>query len=364
MKTITTSYSSLCVVLLFCVYLRCCNGYALDCPLVPVHTPANVTDLHPNNIKVVMALGDSITAAFGVHGASGGLVEARGQSWSIGMDPGAITAANFIKYFNPNVTGGSVGSHLTELCYGPLCPPFQYKPKEDLLNSAQSGAMISDLVTHEVDYLVRQVKDHKGINIKQDWKLLTILIGANDLCAACTFAEHFLDPDEFEKHLTNTLNNVRKELPRTLVQIAEMFNLSQVYDLSLKSSVCKDIHRAVFIECDCVFAPGASKTRQEIDEYAQLYNERSRKVAAYFQSLNDPQFTVVTQPFGRDTSLATFPIDALSTLDCFHPSLSTHQAMAINLWNNMLTPSSKKLTKIDLNATPMCPTANSRIYVN
>lgn len=350
------------VLLFICLASRCYGQ--LNCPTLPLHTPTNISDLSPNNIKVIMTLGDSITAAFGVHGAGAGLQEARGQSWSIGFDAGAITMGNMLKYFSPNLVGGSLKSHLVELCYGPICPPFQYHPNEDVFNSAQSGAMVGDLVTHELDYLVKRVKENKQVNMKEDWKLLTLLIGANDLCASCTLAKGFLNPDDFEKHLMKVLTNVRSELPRTLVQIVEMFNLSQVYNLSMKSNVCKDIHRVGFIECECIFRPDGAKLRAEVDEHVQLYNARSRKVATHFQSLNDPQFTVITQPFARDTALATFPIEAISTLDCFHPSLTTHQAMAISLWNNMITPSAKKSTKLDLNEKPICPTPATRIYVD
>lgn len=350
------------VFVLLCTTTCYCQ---LNCPPLPAHTPVNISDLRPNDIKVIMTLGDSITAAFGVHGAEGGLGEIRGVSFSIGADPNATTLANFIKHYSPDLIGGSVKEHIVELCYGKLCPPFQYKPAYDVLNSAQSGAMVEDLVNHELDYLIKQVKEHPSINLKEDWKILTLLIGANDLCASCTlFGRAFLEPSEYEKHLMNALTKVRAHLPRTLVQIGEMFNLSQVYNLSLKSNVCKDIHRAAFIECDCVFKPDGAKARENIDIHTQQFNERSRKVASYFQSLNDPEFTVITQPYGRDTSIATFPINSLSTLDCFHPSLSTHQAMAVNLWNSMFLPAAKKPTVMDLDAVPVCPTPEMRIYTN
>jgi phospholipase B1 len=311
-----------------------------------------------------MSLGDSITAAFGVHGLEGGLEEIRGNSFSIGANPNVTTLPNLLKYFNPDLIGASVGSHLVEFCYGPLCPPFQYHDKIDVFNGAQSGAMVENLPTHEFDYLHKQVTENKKINMAEDWKLLTLLIGANDLCASCTFAKPFLDPAEYEKHLMTTLTKVHEKFPRTFVQIVEMFNISQVYNLSLKSNACKDIHRAAFIECDCLFQPLGAKSRAEMDRYAQDFNARSRKVAAHFQGLNDPQFTVVTQPFGRDTSVASFPIEALSTLDCFHPSALAHEAMAINLWNSMLTPAAKKSTVTQLDAVPMCPTADTLIYAN
>jgi len=69
----------------------------------------------PQDIKVVMAMGDSITAGFGILGLDGGLDEYRGLSGPIGGDTDAVTIPNFIKYYNPTVIGASVGQHLFEL---------------------------------------------------------------------------------------------------------------------------------------------------------------------------------------------------------------------------------------------------------
>ena len=84
-----------------------------------------------------------------------------------------------------------------QLCYGVLCPPLQYYPEKDVFNAAQSGAMLPDLVTHEFAYLVEQLKkasqssklqpnnisvQHPEVDFENDWKLMTILAGFNDLC--------------------------------------------------------------------------------------------------------------------------------------------------------------------------------------
>jgi len=72
-----------------------------------------------------MALGDSITAGFGAKGQDikipidiHNLYENRGISFAIGGDPDAITIANFIKYYSPELIGSSIGDHLVEVCYG------------------------------------------------------------------------------------------------------------------------------------------------------------------------------------------------------------------------------------------------------
>jgi phospholipase B1 len=46
--------------------------------------------------------------------------EYRGLSYSIGGNVNASTVPNYIKHFQPNVTGYSIGKHLGEYCNGKL----------------------------------------------------------------------------------------------------------------------------------------------------------------------------------------------------------------------------------------------------
>eukprot|EP01113_Clastostelium_recurvatum_P050823 TRINITY_DN971_c0_g1_i1.p1 TRINITY_DN971_c0_g1~~TRINITY_DN971_c0_g1_i1.p1 ORF type:complete len:368 (-),score=69.39 TRINITY_DN971_c0_g1_i1:122-1225(-) len=366
-----TKVSAIAILLLYVCSTSARTFHALPsydvsaCPPLPPHTPSSINDLRPNDIKVVMSLGDSITAAFGLEGEAGALNEYRGQSWDIGADNNATTLYNYFKQFNPNLQGGSVGSHIVELCYGALCPPYQYHPAQDVLNGAQSGATITDLVTHEFDYLLGQLKSNAKIDMKNDWKVLTILIGANDLCLSCE--DKNIDADEFERNMRATLENVRTNIPRTFVNLVEMFNISQVYTLSLTNSKCKFVHRTLPVECDCAFTPGAKGDQQRVfmDTLAQQYNARIRSIVSDYASKNYTEFAVVDQPMGRDTKISTFPIDFLSTLDCFHPSKVAHGMMATALWNSMLTPASKKATAISpVGVAPLCPTEDTKLYVN
>ncbi len=69
----------------------------------------------------------------------------------------------------------------------------------------------------------------------------------------------------------------------------------------------------------------------------------------------------VVQPFLQGTKI---PDESyVSTLDCFHPSLKTHQLLGIGLWNSMLTPIAQKLVGWQGQPlTPICPTADTLIY--
>lgn len=103
-----------------------------SCPALPARTTAakDVTDLRIDDIKVVAALGDSIMAGFGMMGVDyegtgllnlSTLLEFRGNSYGIGGDTGAITLANFVKRYNPNVQGASVLSHIASFCNADSC---------------------------------------------------------------------------------------------------------------------------------------------------------------------------------------------------------------------------------------------------
>jgi phospholipase B1 len=137
------------------------------------------------DIKVIAALGDSITAAFAADGLEGGPLEYRGQSWSIGGDPNATTLANFFKNYSPEVQGASVGVHTPEVCLGvEFCPDGQYWPTMDNLNSAQSGAWIQNW-PRMFDFLMKQMQSNPKIDYQKDWKVLTVFIGANVRLSSC-----------------------------------------------------------------------------------------------------------------------------------------------------------------------------------
>jgi hypothetical protein len=75
----------------------------------------------------------------------------------------------------------------------------QYRPEEDVLNGAQSGATVQNLITHELDYLLKVMKANPNISMQEEWKLLTLFIGGNDLCESCR--GYLNDPGTFSSPL-------------------------------------------------------------------------------------------------------------------------------------------------------------------
>lgn len=333
-------------------------SYDLNCTALPAHTATTISDLRPNDIKVVMALGDSITTGFGVRAAAN---ESFGVSFSMGGDPNATTLATYLLQFNANLIGASTGTYPAAVCYGTGCPANQYQATQNG-NAAKAGAMSSDMASSQVTYLIRQLNSNPKIDVQNDWKVLTIMVGSDDLCASCTYGLDYLSADDYQNSLFATLERIRLALPRTFVNLVGGFNVSQAYDLASKTSRCNNITRPWFIQCDCLFQPENGAIRETIDASITQFNARAQNVATYYQRKAYDNFAVVFQPFATNTHISDLPSKFLSYLDCFHPSTTGQQAMAVALWNNMLTPSALKKTSMSLTDTPICPTSSTLLY--
>ncbi|CAE6356179.1 unnamed protein product [Rhizoctonia solani] len=306
-----------------------------QCPSVAPRTtpPTSVHDLRPDDFSVAMAVGDSITAGAFSEGINRqnlllNFVEFRGLSYAGGGDAGAITVPNLLKHYNKTLVGGSKGVNLgIELCFGPLCPVGSagWNQPVDQLNAAQSGALASNLL-HEVrDYLVPQVKA-AGITANQ-FKYLSFQIGSNDLCQLCLAADALFGPgtqSDFEANIRETLEYVRKNIPNTLVNLFGVFQVSQIYGLTLNEPYCQQ------------FIPNVTHYNLECT-------------------------AVIWQP--PAVPLDKYPIESLSSLDCFHPSTATHQRIAAGLWNRLTLDETARAASFDWETTPKfrCLQADDRI---
>lgn len=344
------------------------------CPALKARsTPAtSVADLRPDDIKVVAALGDSIMAGFGAKGIQGNtiiniknLFENRGISYGAGGDEGAVTVPNFLKKYSPKLKGASVGSHLVEVCYGPICPPLQYRPLRDRLNAAQSAGMAMNL-DHELDYLIPALKLSPGVNFKKDWKLINVQIGSNDQCASCI--DEFIDvltPELYGKHVEAAVERIRKNIPNVLVNLIGTFNVTGVYSVTEGQDYCKPFKGSDFIfntvECPCALS---KKYRPKIDATSAGYSQQLRRIYEKYRPLQTDSFGVMFSPANIDVS--SFPVKALSNIDCFHPSEFGHQYITRTLWNTLFTPLDQKPKVFEWqnNTDVYCPNEADRFQLD
>ncbi|XP_027995990.2 phospholipase B1, membrane-associated [Eptesicus fuscus] len=294
--------------------------------------PTSVHELRPGDIKVVAALGDSLTTAVGARpsNSSDQLVSWRGLSWSAGGD-GVLethtTLPNILKKFNPQILGFSTGT------------------REDTagLNVAVEGARARDMPAQARD-LVARMKNSPEINLEKDWKLITLFIGSNDLCHYCENPEAH-SAGEYVRHIQQALD-VLSELPRAFVNVVEVMELTSLHQG--QGGKC-DMPLAAQSNCTCFrrFQEN-SPEMQELKKVNWNFQSGVSRFSYWHQYLQREDFTVVVQPFFQNTLV---PLNerggadlTFFSEDCFHFSERGHAEMAIALWNNMLEPVGRKTT--------------------
>eukprot|EP00794_Sanderia_malayensis_P015099 gene15099-16657_t len=320
-------------------------GANLSCPPTSSFSvPKSVHRLTPADIKVVAAIGDSWTAGFGARSRTlqDLFVEFRDVSWSIGGHgqlEEATTLPNILKKYNPNIFGFSEQ----------ITPVGDFKEKLSNFNFAKSGATVED-ASEIVEDLVSMMKEAELIDFKRDWKLITLFVGSADLCRSCIDTDY--SPRNFAKKISKTLYKIREKIPRVFINLVQVLDVSKMN--ALGGPYCQAFHRKI---CPC--ASGSPSRRMAISRAAKQYSMLLERIAKSPRFQNDPNFTVVLQPFLSRSQLpllANGKVDrSYLAPDCYHPSTKGHAAMARALWNNMLQPVGEKSTSWESNDGLNCP---------
>nr|XP_008124121.1 PREDICTED: phospholipase B1, membrane-associated [Anolis carolinensis] len=296
-------------------------------PAVSKNIPTSVHRLQPGDIQVVAALGDSLTSAIGVKATDLNDLHItwRGLSWSSGSDGNLemhTTLPNVLKTFNPKLTGFSTGT----------------KKETAGFNVAEAGAVARNLPA-QAHELIKRMKSSLDVNYKEDWKLVTILIGGNDLCQYCLDKETY-SVEKYVEHIQDTLDILYKELPRAFVNMVEIMELTGLRQIEREASGCVLSGASL---CPCFLNP--VENSPELQEMQQTNRDFQDKTAMLIYSGRYAQredFAVVLQPFFRNTIVPLNndgkPDLSFFAIDCFHFSERGHAEMAIALWNNMLEP--------------------------
>ncbi|XP_054470588.1 phospholipase B1, membrane-associated [Anoplopoma fimbria] len=323
-------------------------------------TPTSVHELRPGDVKVVAALGDSLTAANGAGAKTDNILlvinEYRGLSWSIGGNENITTVTtlpNILREFNPSLTGYSEGIGNED------------SPKA-FLNQAVAGAKSGDMV-QQVRVLVDKMKNHSGIDFHNDWKVITMFIGGNDICDFCTDSIYF-SPRNVVGRIRQALDILHREVPRAIVNLIELLNIVPLRDLhNDKTLGCPTWF--VSLVCPCIIKPKeGSSELQKVKDINAAYQLAMRELIDSGRYDTHDNFTVVLQPFLREVFLPKLedgrPDRSYFSPDCFHLSQKAHTVMAQALWNNMLEPVGNKTFTHDFSAAIdlKCPSETNPFF--
>ena len=296
----------------------------------------NSPQFFTKEIECVGVLGDSVSAGFSIEN---GLYENRGKSFDIGGEEGYLTIPNLLKRFGGNKTCAAYGN--TFITHSLKKYTVFKKPKKNdpeahpNCNVAVSGALSNQLLKEFKDLLDEWLE----FNCLNKKKVLTIMIGANDICDFCING-YQNTINTYENNLKNLFDKIQKNLVNTFVNVITTFDVGLTADFQTEH--CKIIHY-VINECPCIL--GRQFTQGNLGIVKKLYQDINKKL--YLLVKNQQNFEnkngnkIVIQPIMEHFEI--YNSSYLSEFDCFHPTEFGHQSMGTILWNNMFLPPEKKI---------------------
>ncbi|CAO1401887.1 unnamed protein product [Diamesa hyperborea] len=297
--------------------------------------PTSVHKLRPGDIDIIGALGDSLTAGNGALAVDvlQFTLEFKGVSWSIGGQANFrkfLTLPNILKEYNPKLYGYSLNTGFT----------FQ---KTSMFNVAEFGAMSRD-VPFESKVLIRRMQADPNVDFKNHWKLITLLIGANDFCSDMCYRqipEKIIELHELD--LLATFRNIRDNLPRTMLNVVLAPSLKVMVEFTGNPIECNLIN---LVECPCLFGVKTIPNHQRYFELMEIWKHKVSEVANRDEFHNLEDFTINVQPFLARVEFPTTQNNITDhrylSSDCFHISQIGHSRISNALWNNMLEPVGQK----------------------
>ncbi|KAL8598297.1 hypothetical protein ACOMHN_035247 [Nucella lapillus] len=263
--------------------------------------------------------------------------------------------------------------------------------------SLSNESTISGLVG-QARQLVQRMRGNGGVDFVRDWKLVTILIGNNDLCRYCSHPKVYTEA-QFYQNLVRGLDVLQVELPRTLVSLVEPVNMDTLSRLH-GSPLCAGVHHMVCdccivlcsmvcgccmvlcsMVCDCCIvlcslmfdccmvlcsmvcgcasfpqSPGAAHRLAQLTAQLQRTVQSLARSGRYdtrrdFTVVHQPCLSHITLPTQEDGS----PDLSYFAPDCFHLSAKGQEAAALALWNNMVSPVQGKDTDWTPGQSFNCP---------
>ncbi|KAI8641873.1 hypothetical protein BD408DRAFT_367597, partial [Parasitella parasitica] len=349
-----------------------------ECPQLPPRARAtSVHDLRIDDIEVIAALGDSVSAGMlakninSTYVSMSDFIEYRGVSWTMGGDPDAPSIANYVKHYRSDLYGASVGQKPARLCPETFfCLDSEHTPEIDVLNAAQSGATSREL-PEQVDYLIEHLG--KGTELANSWKMINVFIGFNDASISCVPGRN---ATEFKANVKGALDYLTEHIDYAFINLVGLMHYNDLVYLTDENPAYRkrfpdDKINLLDYECYCCRQrnAGPSFIGDRVTMYNQVLGHVAEEVSGTIFSdalasiMNKPKknVAVVYQPM--NTLIPTVPYNSLSNVDGYHPNVLGYRYLSRELWNQMFLAKNEKAQSSSFDADlPMhCPRPEDRL---
>lgn len=210
---------------------------------------------------------------------------------------------------------------------GVFCPrdPIRLRRKDDGYNVAITGAT-SEALSLQLAELKRRLEEDSA-DLKDQSVLVTLLIGANDLCMwDCRRPEFQLE--SFRKHVNDFIDGIVSDTSANNLDIlvAEVPALEGVPQRA-KGTIMEPF---AVLECPCAYKNGnIYNFTERIDKYNQILRDLKSSPQ------NPPRPRIIVTNALRREELKDWPGNMTSKLDAFHPSKHAHSYFARKLFTEM-----------------------------
>lgn len=314
---------------------------AFPCPLNNTQSPEPPTSVHrlrPGDIDIIGAMGDSLTAGTGMISKIlfHLLIEFRGQTMLGGGLKDwrtYLTLPNILKEFNPNLYGYATANTLAKF-------------RAARFNVAEAFAVTQDM-PYMAEVLIKRLQNDPKVDMNKHWKMISIFIGANDVCNDMCYYDNLQDfLENHRKYLHRTLEILRDNIPRLMVNIISIPDIDNVLQTIDVSAACNTLETAF---CPCL--KGNSITAKQLQERHQALR-RFQEIDVEVASLKEFQldeFAAVPRNLAQNKTLRKLANGRTDmryfAIDCFHFSQYANAAYTTMLWNDMLQKETPPFTE-------------------
>ncbi|KAI9316722.1 hypothetical protein BX666DRAFT_189947 [Dichotomocladium elegans] len=349
-----------------------------NCPLLSprLQPPSSVHDLRPDDIEIVAAIGDSISAGVAEVNIDTEYLtlesfkEHRGLAFSMGGDAGALTFPNLIQHYKSGVPliGPSVGVRQLATCPETIfCMSGIQRPELDRLNAAIPAATTLGL-EQQAQYLIDRIGKNTEHNNK--WKVITVFLGMNDMAVSCKPGFSFLDA---ARRMSQGLDKLLQNIDHVLIAVVGPLHIENALGVTDKEPGYRKHFQNSSIdiqqfECACchtpvekVLPPVRSVTKSIVSISIDGYMQALRGVVESHRN-NHPAATSTVTFVPLNMDIANVSPRILSNVDGYHPNVLGHQFLAKAYWNQLFLPYEKRLDSMeyDANLQVHCPSDSDR----